>query len=44
MLASNEIVFSPVEASAMKARLAEREEAAATHLAETSPGQLSQAR
>lgn len=44
MLASSEIVFSPVEASAMKARLAEREQAAATHSSETGSGQLSQVR
>jgi hypothetical protein len=44
MLARSEIVFSPVEASAMKARLAEREQAAATHSAETGSGQLSQVR
>ena len=44
LLASPEIVFSPVEANAMKARLAEREQASATHSAETGPGQLSQVR
>jgi hypothetical protein len=44
LLASPEIVFSPVEANAMKARLAEREQAAATHSAETGSGQLSQVR
>jgi hypothetical protein len=44
MLASSEIVFSPVEANAMKARLAEREQATATRSAETGSGQLSQVR
>ena len=44
LLASPEIVFSPVEANAMKARLAEREQASATHSAETGSGQLSQVR
>jgi hypothetical protein len=44
MLAHSEIQFSPVEANAMKARLAEREQAAATHSAETGSGQLSQVR
>jgi hypothetical protein len=43
MLVRSEILFSPVEASAMKARLAEREQAAATRLAEAGPGQLSHA-
>jgi len=41
MLASSEILFSPVEANAMKARLSEREQAAASHSAETDSGQLS---
>ena len=44
MLASTVILFSPVEASAMKARLSEREQAAATHSAESGSGQLSQVR
>ncbi|MGD0348432.1 MAG: hypothetical protein ABSA85_16840 [Terracidiphilus sp.] len=44
LLASPEIVFSSAEASAMKARLAEREQAAAMHLAETDTGQLKQPR
>ena len=44
MLARSEILFSPVEASAMKARLAEREQVATVHLAEAGSGQLSQVR
>lgn len=40
ILAGPEITFSSAEAGAMKARLAEREQAAATHLQEAAPGQL----
>jgi hypothetical protein len=42
--AGQEMLFSPSEASAMKARLAEREQASATHLAEAGPGQLTHAK
>jgi hypothetical protein len=44
MLASSEILFSPVEANAMKTRLAEREQATTKHSAITGSIQLSQAR
>jgi hypothetical protein len=42
MADSAKLVFSSSEASAMRARLAERELAAATNLAKESNGQLSQ--
>ena len=43
-MATPKMLFSSVEANAMKARLAEHEEAAARHSAETGLGQLSQVR